>query len=355
MGDYPSAVVNMVDGGAWTSRVAEMAICAFAALVVFRLEMQRRAGGDYTGSSSVGGGFGTCKKILVHCAPEVAGVVACLVLAALLRARGDLNTDFGDSQDAWEEIKRQWPLLLTADTLLSLQAMLRVVVFLSWVLRAKTDLPGPLADEASALSLGANLCRSLLLVQSSSYALDGPLGGKLPAACEIAAIPLLAALGGLHTMKRNLMATALVASLIAVLASRHYLQLAEEAYANNLFLAAHMLDTLSAFTYFARSLLVGSDDDSSGGVVAGFTHLLMAIQASLASYFFLQGFEYSEGLVGSGSPFEVLQIGTTAQVGAYFGAVVIFIAERFEGGDGRLNGQNVPQSDASQQQHTIIL
>lgn len=351
MGNYPIASVTMVDGGAWTSRVAEMAMCVFAAMVVLRLEMQRRAGGDHAGASGIGGGFGACKKILVHCAPEVAGVVACLTLAALLRAQGDFGTAMDEKGDAWEEIKRQWPLLLTADTLLSLQAMLRIVVFLSWVMRAKTDLPGPLTDEASALSLGANLCRSLLLVQSAVYMLDGPLGGNLPAVCEIAAMPLLAALGGLQSMRRNFVASGVVACSVAALASRHYLKLAEEAYANNLFLAAHMLDTLSAFTYLARSLLLGTDHDTSGAIVVGFTHLLMAAQASLSSYYFLQAFDYSEALVGDGLPYEVLQIGTTAQVGAYFGALVIFIAERFEGG-GRLGGH---QPDTTQQLNGIVL
>merc|ERR1719517_73252 len=97
-----------------------------------------------------------CKRLSKEYVPEIVCLMMCLMLAALLRARGNDHVQASDAE-AWAQITAQWPLLLTADTLLSLQAMLRLLVLLSTVLRAGSgDSPAPLSDEASALWLGAN-------------------------------------------------------------------------------------------------------------------------------------------------------------------------------------------------------
>jgi len=328
MGYFPAGASTVVGNSMGYS--LEVFICVVAAMVVLRLEMQRRAGDHYADAGGLGGAIGGCKKILVHCAPEVAGVVACLTLAALLRARGDVNGVDAANEEAWEEIKRQWPLLITADTLLAFQAMLRVVVLLSVVLRSNALMPVPLSDEVASLSLFGSLSRCGLLVVSKVYFLDGPLGGNLPGACELATIPLLVALGGFANIKRcPLIAVAVVCG-VAWLAFRHHLSLATEAYADEFFLAAHMFETLSACVYLARSLLIGSEDQSAGTSATGFTHVLMAAQSSLATYYFLRAFDAAPELVGSGLPFEVLQTSVTLQLGMYLGAALVFAAERIQ-------------------------
>jgi len=347
-----TAATTVVVENAWAGGAAEVTICVVSVLVVLRLEMQRRVGAGGGGAGL--GGIAQCKQILQHCAPELAGLVACLTLAALLRARGDANSGIDAAHlAAWEEIKAQWPILLTADTLLSLQAMLRIVVLFSAALRAGTE-PVPLADEAAALSLGAQLVRGLLLANSTTYMLDGPLGGKLPATCEIVAIPLLAALGAFRTIRRCPLAAATVAGCVAWLASRHFLSLAGDALADQLFIAAHILDLLSALAYLARSLLIGGNDEYEPGrsIAIGFTHLLMAAQQSLATYYFLRAFDADPELVGAGLPFQVLHIGCAVQLGVYLAAAAIFVAERFERGAA---AAAVTDGHAAPQQAAVLL
>mmetsp|Transcript_121372 Transcript_121372/g.343460 ORF Transcript_121372/g.343460 Transcript_121372/m.343460 type:complete len:353 (+) Transcript_121372:148-1206(+) len=327
-----AAAATIVVENAWVGSVAEVTTCVVSALVVLRLEMQRRVG--VAGGNAGLGGFSQCKQLLQHCAPELAGLVACLALAALLRARGDADAGISEAEIAtWDEIKAQWPILLTADTLLSMQAMLRVVVFFSAVLRAGTG-PVPLGDEAAAFSLGAQLMRGLLLARSTAYMLDGPVGGKLPATCEIVAIPLLAALGAFGTLRRNPLPATIAVGCVAWLATRHYLSLGGDALADQSFIAAHILDLVSALAYLARSLLIGGNDEHepARSTAIGFTHVLMAAQQSLATYYFLRAFDAAPELVGAGLPFMVIHIGCAVQLGVYLAAAAVFVAEHFEKG-----------------------
>eukprot|EP00401_Gymnodinium_catenatum_P066308 CAMPEP_0117470366 /NCGR_PEP_ID=MMETSP0784-20121206/7176_1 /TAXON_ID=39447 /ORGANISM="" /LENGTH=348 /DNA_ID=CAMNT_0005264447 /DNA_START=106 /DNA_END=1149 /DNA_ORIENTATION=- len=328
------SAITVAGANSWLGSVAEVTICVFAAMVVLRLELQRR-GGAGAGTVGLSGGVAQCKQILQYCAPEVAGVVACLTLAALLRARGDTQEFDAAQAAAWEEIKSQWPLLLTADTLLSLQAMLRVVLLISAVLRAGT-MPVPFGDEVAAFSFGAHFVRGLLAAKSASYMLDGPLGGKLPVACEVVAIPLLGALGAFGTLRRCPLGAAAVVAGVAWLASRHHLSLGEDRAADELFIAAHVFELLAALAYLVRSVLIGGNDafEPSRSSAIGFTHLLMAAQQSLATYYFLRAFDAAPELVGAGLPFQVLHIGCALQLGVYLAAAAIFLAERFEAGSG---------------------
>mmetsp|Transcript_121364 Transcript_121364/g.343428 ORF Transcript_121364/g.343428 Transcript_121364/m.343428 type:complete len:352 (-) Transcript_121364:68-1123(-) len=341
-----TAATTIVVENAWAGGVVEVTICVVSALVILRLELQRRAGAS--GGSADLGGIAQCKQIIQHCAPELAGLVASLSLAALLRAHGDADSGIDAADFAtWEKIKAQWPILVTADTLLSLQAMLRIVVLFSAALRAGTE-PVPLADEAAALSLGAQLMRGLLVASNTSYMLYGPLGGKLPIACEIVAIPLLAALGAIGTIRRCPLAAATVAGCVAWLASRHFLSLARDGMADQLFIAAHIFDLLSALAYLARSLLIGGSNEHEPGrsVAIGFTHFLMAAQQSLATYYFLTAFDAAPELVGAGLPFLVLHVGCAVQLGVYLAAPAVFVAERFERGWGAVAtaaGNDAPQ------------
>jgi len=314
----------------------ETLMCVVVAMVVLRLELQRRAGtGPDIGSRRDAGSYAhTCKRFLKECAPETAGLMACLTLAAALRARGDVVQP--SDSEAWEQIKAQWPLLLTADTLLSLQAMLRLVVLLSIVLRAGiSGRPAPLSEETAALWLGANTARLVLLSRTTSYMLDGPLGGILPVACEIAVMPILLVLSR-GTIRRAGLTLALVAVAAACFASRNRLALCGDSSADALFTLAHSLDLLAGCTYLVRTALI---ERCSQDVSVGFTHLLMPIQQGLAAYYFWQAFGFAEELVGSGLPFEVLQIGSTVSFGAYLAASALYIADCYDAHAGRSNAE----------------
>jgi len=309
--------------------MVETICCVVVGMLVLRIELQRRAATGPTFSSREGSGYAeSCKRILQHCAPEAAGVIACLTLAAILRARGDGS--FGpDDDDTWAQIKAQWPILMTADSVLSLQAMLRLLVLLSCVLRAGGggELPVPLGDETAMLWLGAGLARVALLARTNVYMLEGPLGGNLPVACEVAVLPLLFALSRGSLAKAPL-TSVLTCAAVAILASRNHLNIAKDPMSDGLFIAAHGLDVLAAFAYLLRTLLmdVGSSG-YRGNVSIGFAHLLMPVQQCLATYYFVQAFAAETTLVGSGKPFAVLQIGGIIQLGFYLGAAAVYVAD----------------------------
>jgi hypothetical protein len=342
---YAIQTQNVVVGPTGTY-LTELVLCILAAVVVLRFELPRRAGDTVPSLSS---GLAGCTKILKTCGPEIAGVVACLALAAMLRAKGegDMQLD-ATTAAAWEDIKSKWPLLLTADTLLSLQAMLRFVALLSMTLRSRRNAAAavPLADEVATLALGAYCVRAAVLAVTPAYMLDGPLGGNLPAGFDVVAIPLLVGRGGLKFIWRCPFAVLAVVCVVALLANRHFLALSGDGHfqfvtkhfsslADKLFISAHLLETGAAFMYLARSFLHGSEREGivpSAWASVGFTHLLMTAQQSLAAYFFFFAFDEAPELVGAGCPFKVLQLCNTASLGAYACTAAVFIVECFEYG-----------------------
>merc|ERR1719330_1245075 len=331
MDSFGSDILSSVTSGHKTSLSfaisGETLMCVVVAMVVLRLELQRRAGaGPDIGSRRDASRYAqNCKRVLKECMPEAASLMACLTLAAALRARGDAVPP--SDSEAWAQIKAEWPLLLTADSLLSLQAMLRVVVLLSMVFRAgSSEYPVPLSEAPAALWLGANVARLLLLSQTSAYKLDGPLGGMLPVACEIAVLPILLVLSR-GTIQRAWGTFTFVMAAAAGLAFRNRLALCGDAASDALFTFAHSLDLLAGCTYLVRTVLI---DRCTEDVSVGFTHLLMPIQQGLAAYYFWQAFSYVPELVGSGLPFEVLQIGSTVCFGAYLAAAALYIAESYD-------------------------
>lgn len=295
----------------------EIVLAVSLVLAVF-LEIQRRArtGGH---GFQVGRYAENCKRLLKSYAPEAAGLTACLTLAMMLRARGDGMMNPEDAE-TWEEIKAQWPLLMTADSLLAVQAMLRLLALLFIVLRSCGGWV-PLSEEATALWLGANVARVGLFCCNGSYKLDGPMGGIFPVACEVAAIPILLLLSRATLQKwKTGVSLAVVMVAMATFASRHTLNLAEDNKLDSLFILAHSLDVLAALAFVLRSAFLerGTTDAS-----ANFTSLLMPVQQALAAYYFLTAFNPTEALIGTGLPFHVLQGGNLAAFGMYLGAALL--------------------------------
>lgn len=328
-----SALVNALRNSTSGGNLFECAIGLVVAVVVLRMESTRRMpNAPQQHADSEGGGTTTTyKKFFQQYAPEVTGLVATLCLAVALRVHGACTHVSSEETAALESIMREWPILLTADTLLSMQAMLRLLVFISCVLRAGGG-PTMISQEAAAISLGAALGRAALIARSPHYMLDGPVGGYLPVACELLSVPFLALLcRGIQ--QRALMASALTLASAAWIGSRNRLSLADDAVADGLFLFAHTAEMLAAFAYVSRALLSDDVGLGAGGersMSLRFAHVVMPLQQCMAAYYFLVAFEYAPGLIAAGHPFAILQIGGAAQLGAYVAAAVLHLAEHLE-------------------------
>lgn len=298
----------------------ETVLLVLVAMVVLRVELLGRIG-DWGPAREAGGFAQVIKRFVKQCAPEAAALVATLTLAAALRARGG-NMYEGDA--TWAEIKDAWPVLMGADTLLSLQAMLRLTVVVSVVLRG-SGAPTPLSGEPTALWLCGAAARAALLTQTSAYALDGPLGGSIPAAFEVAVLVVLLGMSRGVLGRISWLSALLAVAGTAAFSYRNRLTLAEEPVSDSLFIFAHCSEVLAALAYLLRTaMMIGGPD--SANVSVGFTHALMPVQASLSAYYFVQGFPPVQELVAEGSPFEVLQAANAAALGAYLGAAALYIA-----------------------------
>lgn len=322
--DSTSGPVGAVVGTAPVSgnSICESMIAIVIGVAVLRLEIVRHGGGPPWRISGVGGCAKSCRGIIKQHIPEVAGLVACLALAVALRVRGGSAGTVDEK--TWADIMRQWPILITADSLLALQAMLRLVVLLSAVLRGGASLP--LSQESAFFFCCAAIGRVALAMRSNVYMLDGPLGGLLPAVAELASVPLLAALCKGTNLKALTVSLTTVGAMMLI-AYRNRLSLAGDALSDGLFIFAHMCEALSAFAYLCRTVLLGV---SHANVAVQFGHVMMPLQQVLAAYYFVQAFEFVPELVSSGHPFELLQIAGVAQLGAYAAAAVLHWAEYME-------------------------
>lgn len=313
------------------SNLLEYVIGAIVVIAVLHLEVSRRNVPTRDAGHAGSGCGANTKKLLQKYAPEVMGLTACLALSTHLRMREASNgaADTVDEQ-TYTEISKQWPILLTADTLLSLQAMFRLLVLISTVLHSGGGAT-LLSQEAAALSCGAALGRALLAGLSNVYLLDGPLGGYLPVACELLSVPLLAILS--RGVRRScLVACVLALAAAAWVGSRNHLSLAGDKLIDGLFVFAHVAELIAAFAYLTRALLLdaGLSGDGQESVALWYAHMLMPVQQCFAAYYFVQAFEFVPGLVGAGHPFELLMMGGVAQLGAYSGASILHMAEYIE-------------------------
>lgn len=287
-------------------------------LAVFRIEAPRHS----SNRPQQGAGI-KFKKSIQRYAPEIIGMCGLLTLSCYLRVYG--SNGFMVDEQTFENIALQWPILLTADSLLSLQAMLRLLVFMSTVLRSASG-PTLLSQEAAAISCGAALGRATLLARSAAYFLDGPLGGYWPAACELLSVVFLAKLcRGIR--QRALTTSAITLAAAMCIGCRNRLSLAGDPLADGLFIFAHTAELFAAFAYLSRALF---SDIGRKSVALRFAHAAMPLQQCFAAYYFVQAFEKVPGLVDVGHPFEILQMGGVAQVAAFVGAAMLHWAECLE-------------------------
>ncbi|CAK0880759.1 unnamed protein product, partial [Prorocentrum cordatum] len=182
---------------------------------------------------------------------------------------------------------------------------------------------------AQGLRLFGAAARVALLARSSDYAMEGPLGGTVTAAFEVAALLVLLGMsrGAIFKAPASVL---LAGSGAAVFAFRNRLNLSGDAVSDSLFVLAHCCDLLAALAYLLRAALI--EGSGWGGVSVGFAHALMPLQASLSAYYFLQAFPFSAELVAQGQPFAVLQAANTVACGAYLAAAALYVAECLEEG-----------------------
>lgn len=306
--------------------------------------------------------FMGCKRFFMYCTPEALGLAAIFSLAVFLRLCSDMHTPNDSvSVEIWEEIKTEWPILMGADTLLNFQSMLRVLIFTSAACRAgllsglikctfrqssqqilghqstgqfrtvATAVASPLSGMGVALSLGSMLARARLCTQAEVYMPEGPLSlaGYLPLFCDYLSVLLLLTLAPSVLLRctRTLVCTAAATTFATWLASRHYLNLAQDSNIDGLFTLTYILEFLAACAFFGRAVLnSGCDTQASqhGHTFMGFVHVLMAFQQALGAYYFLTAFEPSPKIVGAGRPCCVVIWTNLVALGAYLAAAGLY-------------------------------
>jgi hypothetical protein len=263
-------------------------------------------------------------------APEISGLTLVVGLVILLLSyRKDHSLD-GDA--VWTEVKHDWPLLTTADSLLGIQALIRLVFLVSASFRRGGALSSPFAEEPAAFFLFACGTRVALLILSpaDAYRLDGPLGGDMNMAAEVTAFLLLVPLGYQVLLKgmRHLACVFVAILLCLGLACTNHFALAG-AHMNHLdvlFSFIVLLEVLAAVSFLIRSGYMGSGHTKVA--FAGFAHFLLPFQQAMPTYFLLVAFappfQAEPSLVGNGRPFELLQAAGLAQVLMYIFAWMLF-------------------------------
>lgn len=274
--------------------------------------------------------FARCRQVLCQCIPEALALISLLSFALLLRLRGDPGTIVDSG--VWEKIKEEWPLLMGADTLLGLQAMLRLLVFVAIAVRGgMAGVRGALCDDATALFFFAAATRAALSGRSQDYILDGPLGGDFAIACEAATVPVLAVLS-LPILSKSPLRCGAMASFAVAVGNRNYLRLANDPTIDSLFTCAHTFEILGAFAQLA-SCVASHGTFSIRHATAGFVQLILPAQQFLAAYYFLTAFEPTPVLVGRGRPFCLLCAGNLLQLGAFVASSCLYHAESLEDGE----------------------
>lgn len=273
------------------------------------------------------------KKLLRSCALEIGGVATILGLGIYMRCKnqGFDRFDAMDEQQvqAWEQVMKEWPLLLTADTLLSFQVLLRVLICASTLWRTDDSSKTkrlPLAGEPALFLFFAQAARVVILFRTSDYTLDGPLGGNIAKSGEVAALILSAALG-LPALRKSLLSVSFTVFAAIWFAGRNHLSVAQDPVADSMFVAAHTLEIMCALTFFIRTLVILTDtyDQESNGIEVFLVYVMMMVQQAMPAYYFMEAFAYSADLVGAGFPFELLTYGNVVGFGALLASLAIYV------------------------------
>jgi len=272
---------------------------------------------------------------LIKYTPEVLALAVAGLVCSILVYRGEhLGAPVPQGDQVWQIITREWPVLMTADTLLGLQAMLRLVVLGSAAFRAGAGHSVPLVKEAATFMLLAATMRVMLLALSPAdvYYLDGPLGGKLNLALEVSAVPLL-----LHLAKGVLrdgyrfgcfVACGTLCALWLARCNQLHVADPQGGHLDMLFTFGYMLELCAAVAVFLRTAIWWVAPARCDAPSAGFVHACLPVQQFLSAYFMLVAFsmplDFPPEIVRTGHPLEVLRLAGVVQVFMYLLAAVLY-------------------------------
>ncbi|CAJ1429173.1 unnamed protein product [Effrenium voratum] len=299
------------------------ALC-FVAVSIWLLERK------VTGTAHLVAYFRSMQQLL----PELLSLSLCLSLALALVYCGQHNggAEIPKQDEAlWSGINAEWPILKTADTLLGIQAMMRLVLLSSALLRQEEE-TSAFAMEPAGFLLAASLTRSLLLLLSpwEVYHLDGPLGGNLNLACELCAVPMAAYL--CRSLGRRGFFCAGLALLLGCVACAQRLSLADpgQEHLDVLFSWSQLLDLAVAVSFLCRCVNLWTE---AKGAFMVFSLFELPAQQLLGAIFMLCAwgaapFQEVDGIVGAGHPLLMMQSSSLAEVTVYLVAAVVFVSSR---------------------------
>lgn len=301
--------------------LSEVCISILAALLLIAFELRHITAGV------------CCPCTLKKCTPEALALVFLALVAIGLRVRGPTGPPLDD--EAWQQIVAEWPLLLTADTLLAVQTMLRFLVFTSAAFRSGSESRmRALSVESGAFFLGAIGVRVWLFAFDDSYHLDGPLGGVLAWCFEAASLlPLMTLVlcAQSWTCKGFVMCTVMTA-LCGLIGSSNTFKLAGGTVADGAFTFAHCMEFVAAIAHIQCA------GYGPAGLSRGIVTLGLTVQQVLSAYYFLEAFDAGPELVSVGKPYAVIAGGSVIQLGMYLFAGAAHVASVSDD-DARSGGQ----------------
>jgi len=312
--------------------------CVMAAAVWF-LELRRRGADEARHATRRDGPSCGPLPLLRQCKQEVVGVGCVMAAAIVLLGQAWSGMTSYDESHYFEG----WPVLMTADTLLGLQSLLRLPLLLSVLLRSPTPgAKGPLTGIPILLMCASTVCRVSCLATDPVFWLFGPVGGNVNLASEVAALLVLLSLSWSALSTTNVAALVWSLSLAGAVATRHEIQITENNTMNAVFILSPLIDLLAAGAHLVHTMK--SDGGPRGGATS-FVHFLLPLQQSLCAYFFLEGFDEIPELVLHGCPFKVLQIATSVSLGLYLMATVLHIVLCVEADNWQTSTTNVRETD----------
>merc|ERR1719291_1402353 len=189
----------------------------------------------------------------------------------------------------------------------------------------------------SAFFLMASTCRVAILCFSpyDVFYLDGPLGGMMNAAFEVAVLLPFLYLSTRAQLRARTILSLLAAFLLCMaIADFNVFKLAynESLRLDTIFSLVQVLDALGTVALLCRSVSVWTHQLANLGVGSVVVHTLMPLQHLLAAYFFLMAFNHGRplhvqrGLVRRGCPFELMWACGLAQVACSLAASALYFS-----------------------------
>ncbi|CAE8621554.1 unnamed protein product, partial [Polarella glacialis] len=211
-------------------------------------------------------------------------------------------------------------ILSTADSLFALQAMLRLVLVLSAVLRPSgsrgTVDASPMTGSTALFYLLAGIIRVTLLIVSPDHGLEGPLSGPVYLAFEVASLlPLMKLALGSSSSKDipwrpaavavKVLCWAAAVTAAAVVSSQHQILLSGDKMLDGAFTMVNLLELVAAVICLFSTVLAGGG--GAKGSFSSFAHIVLPIQQVLPMYFYLTAFDASLDDASLGHPLVLMQ------------------------------------------------